>query len=437
MSRIPLVTRHLIASGIPFWSASLLTGMVAVGFSMLFLRAEAAARWIATTHPFLFLLVAPLAFLLSWLLVHRVAPAAAGSGIPQVYAAVELVRGDHAPGLLDRLLGWRTTVVKVLSSVVCVVGGGAIGREGPTIQIGAGIFHEFHARRGAGSLFGEKDIWLVTGAAAGIAAAFNTPLGGLVFAIEELALGTFSRVRTGLITAIIIAGLSAQAITGNYLYVGYPQLLELGLDLLPWSLLVGAAAGLAGALFGWILWRITSWRRSVRHPAAQAILAAGCGLGVALLAIGTDPSVMGPGRDLLISMLYQEEGPGGFSRVVARLTSPVVTYAAGGAGGIFAPSLAAGGSIGSFLAGCFHYPFHRPFVLLGMASFLTGVTRAPFTSFVLVLEMTDHHPLTLPLMLASLTAFAAARLVTRDSFYDLASRWFRGGPGTAAAPAPP
>ena len=200
--------RRLILQSFPFWIASLLTGLMAVGYEKIFGWAEQVSfHWLGS-QPWLAFVLTPAAFALSWGLV-RLAPAARGSGIPQVMAGIELstpTQHRHT----DYLLSLRVAAVKVVSSVVLLLGGGVIGREGPTIQIAAAIFRAINRLQPAGWPQLSRQIALVTGGAAGLAAAFNTPLGGIVFVVEELTQIHLSQFRMAVFTAVIIAGLTAQ-----------------------------------------------------------------------------------------------------------------------------------------------------------------------------------------------------------------------------------
>lgn len=127
---------------------------------------------------------------------------------------------------------------------------------------------------------------------------------------------------------------------------------------------------------------------------------------------------MGPGREVIIQLLFKDGGGADWTLALSRFISPVISYLSGCAGGIFAPSLAAGGAIGAILGNLLDASVVNVFVLVGMIGFLTGVTRAPFTSFVLVLEMTDRHTAIMPMMLAALCASMIAKLIDANSFYE-------------------
>ena len=204
---------------IPFWIASVITGLFAVLYTKLFLAAENLTMVIYNHSGWMLFILAPVCFALAWWLVHRFAPYSRGSGIPQVMAAIE-ISSNKTNHIVDKLLGFRIILIKVLSSLVMALGGGAIGREGPTIQIAASVYKIVYQLLPKWWPTIAKKNMMVTGAAAGLAAAFNTPLGGIVFAIEELTKTHFSHFKTAIFSSVIIAGLSAQALLGPYLYLG-------------------------------------------------------------------------------------------------------------------------------------------------------------------------------------------------------------------------
>lgn len=404
---------------LPFWVAGGIAGLVAVGYARLFVILE---RWFeasAAQSPWLPLVACPLAFLVSWALVFVVSPEAAGSGIPQLMAAA-------APGVgkatVDRLLSTRAAVVKVLSSCIAVAGGGAIGREGPTLQISGAIFRSVQARLPVFWPRVDTSSMLLAGGAAGLAAAFNTPLGGIVYAIEELARTHIASFRSGVLHAVLVAGLVAQLILGSYLYLGFPRLGVWTNHDLPWCALLGAGVGLVGALWARGLFSVLQLRNRLKGARLQAGFALAAGLTFALLVLLVGRATLGSGRGVIEDLLFTNPEPAGAGVVVGRLAGSFLTFSVGGAGGIFAPALASGAALASALAPSFSPIEPRLIIVLGMVAFLTGVTRTPFTSFVLVLEMTDRHSALFPMMIAAMSAFAASHLVDPKSFYDRVRR---------------
>jgi H+/Cl- antiporter ClcA len=400
-----------------FWVSALLAGFVSVLYALAFRWLERTSReYLSAVHgPWAFV-IAPVSFLLAWWVVRRFAPPAAGSGIPQIMAANEMEYQGEAQLQVDRLLSLRTMVAKVLSSLLCVAGGGAIGREGPTLQISASIFHLFGQRLRRFVPETRAQTWIVAGAAAGLASAFNTPLGGIVYAIEELGAQHFHRIRTALLSAVIVAGLVAQWLLGSYLYLGFPSLQTINFGFLPWALVVGVAAGGLGGIFGHLLYRLASWRNDLVDWRAQALMTLACGLGVAGLVQFTSHAT-GPGLETITGLLFRDEHAGP-ALVATRFASTMISYLSGAAGGIFSPSLAVGATLGAWLTDLLNVQHGHLMVLLGMIGFLTGVTRTPFTSFILVLEMTDRHAAIFPMMMTSLIALWAARQIDRVGFYE-------------------
>lgn len=399
-----------------FWISAFAAGLVSVGYSALFRLGEDLFRYLTDANPYLVWLLPPVCFSLSWMMIRWIAPKAGGSGIPQVLAANELTNEKHKT-FVNQLLSLKGAVVKIASSLVCLIGGGAIGREGPTVQISASVFQFF--RRFSRRIHPSHDArpWIVAGAAAGLASAFNTPLGGLVYAIEELGLTHFKKLMMPLISAVIIAGLVAQWLLGNYLYLGFPKLKPAGFNFLWLAIVTGFAAGLLGAFFGKILSYLVQRTTTIKKTSTALLLAAGSGLVFAGLTF-LDKQAAGSGKEVIIDLLFHGQ-TAGLMLVLLRFFSTLITYISGVAGGIFAPSLAIGAALGSALSQFFHSPHANLMILLGMIGFLTGVTRTPFTSFVLVLEMTDRHSAIFPMMLAALAASAIAHFIDPRSFYEV------------------
>jgi len=401
---------------LPFWAGGAITGLVAVGYARLFQILERRFQTAAAQSDWALVIATPLAFFTSWALVHVFAPEAAGSGIPQLMAAA----APNAPKpMVDRLLSLRVAIVKILSSCMAMAGGSAIGREGPTLQISGAVFRSVQSRLPALWPRVPMSSMLLAGGAAGLAAAFNTPLGGIVYAIEELARTHIASFRSGVLHAVLVAGLAAQMILGPYLYLGFPSLGVWTNRDLPACALLGAAAGLVGALWARALFAVVQFRGKLRGARAEAGFALLAGLAFAALTLMTSPATIGSGRGVIEDLLFAEDTPpAGFNLVIGRLAGSFISFAAGGAGGIFAPALASGAALASAMAPAFHAADPRLLVILGMVAFLTGVTRTPFTSFVLVLEMTDRHSALFPMMVAAMSAQAASHLVDHESFYE-------------------
>lgn len=406
-----------LLQAVPFWIASIITGLVAVGYAMLFELAEGWNHAILGLNEKIIFFVLPLCFFVAWLVV-KLAPNAKGSGIPQVMAAIDL--SSTAKQKVSFLLSLKITVIKIISSIIMVLGGGAIGREGPTIQIAGSIFHAIHSRLPATWPKLSQQNFILTGAAAGLAAAFNTPLGGLVFAMEELAKTHLRFFRTALFSAVIIAGLTAQAIAGSYLYIGYPKVNNLEFSIFLYVLLTAVVAGLAGSIMSKLILKASSVRNKIKGFARNIIFLLLLGIMVASIAYFLNDSILGSGKDLMTRVLFTGQKEESFSSVMMRIIGPMFSFITGAASGIFAPSLAAGAAVGAHIAGLLEFsgPNANIVILAGMVGFLTGVTRTPFTSAILVLEMTDRHSVIFHLLMAAMFAQVASYLVSRHSLYD-------------------
>lgn len=405
--------------GLPYWILAFIAGLISVAYSTVFRWSELWVIKLASYNPYLFLIIIPIGFLIAWFLVWFFAPNATGSGIPQVMAMIETGE-NRLPEALNSMLGIKTTIIKIASSFICIFVGGAIGKEGPTVQISASIFNILGGK--LKKIFSDisYESLLVAGGAAGIAAAFNTPLGGIVYAVEELSRAHINKFKTALITAVIVAGITAQWLLGSYLYLGYPALGTLLYKNIPWAILIGILGGFAGAAFGKILYKLLSLRKKITKPLSLALLAVTVGLIFAILVVAFDQRILGPGKELMTNMLFSTPLTqlSDIKLFVVRFVGPILTQISGAAGGIFAPSMAAGGSIGAILSYFAGIEYHNLFIILGMIAFLTGVTRAPFTSFVLVLEMTDRHSVIFLMMIAALIANICSRFIDVESFYE-------------------
>lgn len=404
---------------IPFWIASVITGLVAVLYTKLFVGAEQLGALLIKDHLWLLFIVAPVCFWFAWWLVQRFAPYARGSGIPQVMAAIQ-VSTPRTNQWVDKLLSVRVIIVKMFSSLVFAVGGGAIGREGPTIQIAASIYELVYKVLPKWWPKIAKKNMIVTGAAAGLAAAFNTPLGGIVFAIEELTRTHFSYYKTAIFSSVIIAGLTAQGLLGPYLYLGYPQLNGLSPLVFFGVALVAVISGLCGSGMTKFMLYVFRLKKTFKFKYQHGLYAVGCAVIMAAMAFFINRDVLGSGKEIMETTLFTSNKFVAWYVPLLRIAGPIVSFTTGGAGGVFAPALGAGASIGSLVASWFQTTGvdTNMLILAGMVGFLTGVTRSPFTSVILVLEMTDRHNVIFHLILAGMIASVVSILVEKHSFYD-------------------
>lgn len=412
--------KNNLLQAVPFWIGSVLTGIAAVLYAQIFAFGERTLNKILDWHLWMIFIIAPAGFVLSWWLVKKFAPQAKGSGIPQVMAAVELAnpRENH---LIPHLLSFRVIIIKVLSSFALVFGGGAIGREGPTIQIAGSIFRKVYEYLPEWWPKISKKNMILTGAAAGLSAAFNTPLGGIVFAVEELSKIHINYFKTALFTAVIIAGLTAQSFAGSYLYLGYPKTNDVTLWIMFPIIFVSGICGILSSQLSVAMLKINRLKKKLKTDLSNIIFLVICALVVASIAYFVSREMLGSGKDIMERILFTDQKTEDWYVPILRMLGPALAFTSGGAGGIFAPALSTGATIGSVFAGVMNLSDNETNVLIlsGMVAFLTGITRAPFTSAILVLEMTDRHSLIFHLMLAGMMSSIFSVLVSRHSLYEV------------------
>jgi len=406
-----------LQQAVPFWIASFAAGLVAVGYTKMFGMTEGVLQRILHWHSWMIFIMAPVCFFIAWMIVQLFAPNAKGSGIPQVMAAIDLAT-PRSEEKVSKLLSLRIIITKIGSSLMMVLGGGAIGREGPTIQIAGSVFMVVHKLIPKSWPKLSARSFILTGAAAGLAAAFNTPLGGVVFAMEELARIHIRYFSTVLFSAVIIAGLTAQALLGPYLYLGYPDVRGLGFSIFLAVAVTAIIAGLLGAIMCKVILGIMKWKAAFTKL-QSVIFILSAGLIIAGIAFWVDGNILGSGKAIMTETLFTGNKSLPWYVVFERMAGTALAFNTGAAGGVFAPALAVGASIGSFISGLFHFAGANANILIlsGMVGFLTGVTRTPFTSAILVLEMTDRHSVIFHLMLAAMLADIAALLVDKHSLY--------------------
>ncbi|MCE7796013.1 chloride channel protein [Sphingobium sufflavum] len=398
---------------------AILGGAILVGLlALLFARLSdwAGEVFLSGAHRWwwLPLLATPAGFAGIVWLTRRLAPLASGSGIPQVIAA-----SREPEAGMKALVSARTVTTKFFLTIGALLFGASVGREGPTVQIAASIMgyaHRLMAIPLSASVY-------IAGGAAGVAAAFNTPLAGVAFAIEELAAAYEQRMTLLVMAAVLIAGMVSLGLAGDYVYFGVMRQTLSFSAALHAAPVAGLLGGLAGGLFSRLMlaagtsaYTPMAWVRA--RPVRFAAL---CGLAVAALGVSTGLT-WGTGYQTANAVIAGSDVPIWFG--ATKFVTTLATAVSGLPGGIFAPSLSVGAGIGDMLRSVFpEYP-SGAIVLLGMVAYFTGVVRAPLTAVIIISETTASRGLMMPLLASALIADFAAQLVCKERLYHGLSKRF-------------
>jgi CIC family chloride channel protein len=391
-----------------------LCGLAAVCFHVGIGRAEDLLINRAMAAPFpvwiyLTILTPALGGLVVGLALHYWVPGAVGSGVPQVKVAYALHAG-HVP--------FRDAVGKFVLGIVQIGSGGSLGREGPTVQVCAGI-SSLLARTFSLSRQSQRRMASV-GVAAGIAAAFNAPIAAITFTLEEIIGDLDQTMLSGVIVAAAIAAAVERGILGQHPVFEILRQYSAHASSLVWYAVLGVLSAIAAVTFTDSLLGLrqrfknfTSVPRWM-HPAIGGALTGG--LAVAALLWLKQNGITGGGYKTLAQAL------GGSLSVkvmiglcLLKLAATVCSYSSGGAGGIFAPSLFIGGMLGGAVGYVDVAVLHHSsdsigaFALVGMGAVFAGIIRAPMTSVLIIFEMTGSYGLILPLMIANMSSYGLAR----------------------------
>ncbi len=413
--RVSLFSARLWLRHLLFWGGAVVVGLVATAFAMGSDHAHVLFKKLLAISPWLPLLVTPLTLAGVAALTQRYFKGAEGSGIPQTIAAIRMPDGKER----DRVLSLRLALGKMLLTCVGLAGGASVGREGPTVQIGAALLYNLRWLVRFPRHLMERGL-IIAGGGAGVAAAFNTPLAGIVFAIEEMARSFEERSSGILLTAVIIAGLAAIYVQGDYTYFGATNAALDGASGWQGVFLCGLVGGVLGGGFSRLLLAFSEHglpgRTGAFMRAHPVRFAAACGLLLALIGLASGNTIYGSGYEEAKSLLEGSDEVAA-SYGLWKMLATFVSFISGIPGGLFAPSLSAGAGIGQVVAGWLTQADASSLVVIGMAAYFAGVVQAPITAFVIVMEMTDNHDMVVPLMLATLLATAVSRMICPRPLY--------------------
>ncbi|PSB50481.1 chloride channel protein [Chamaesiphon polymorphus] len=358
---------------------------------------------------------------LSGLLVERLAPEASGSGIPQVKAAL-----GYVPIALDL----RVAIVKWLSTALSLGSGLALGRQGPTVQIGAALAAQLSHWAETSPTYQRQLI--AAGAAAGLAASFNAPIAGVLFAIEELMQDVSDLTLGTAIIAAVVGGVIARALGGGGMLPDLSQVqIQFDLAEIPLLIAVGMLAGLVGVLFNRsLLASVKLYRRQFRDRSLAVKVAVAGGI-TSILTILL-PHALQTSRDLQdFAIVGRIDWQMAAWILGGQFVLSCVGFGSTAPGGLFAPSLILGAALGNLVAtgaqSCYHHGIlptdlvlssPTVYALTGMSALFSAVTHRPMVAIAIVWEMTAEFDLVLPLMLGAVVAYLVAEKLFPGSIYQ-------------------
>ncbi|MGY6772843.1 chloride channel protein [Gallibacterium sp. ZY190522] len=406
---------------------ALLVALVSWGFAKLVELGLEINTFLVNLNPIVAWILLPFGIAaLAWF-TQKFTPYVAGSGIPQVIASIALPHGKPK----ETLVHFAQTVWKIPLTFLAMCCGASVGREGPSVQVGAAVmlswgkFCRKYNLAFKGLSYNEL---IATGAAGGLAAAFNAPLAGVIFAIEEIGRGTPLRWERRVLLGVLAAGFMLVLIQGNNPYFPQYRGADSVQNIVLWLLITAVICGFFGGLFARLLGKglaayLPAFMRGFvrRHPVIVAFI-----LGLLLAALGTftNHQTYGTGYAVVTQALNDQALDNSVG--IAKLFATVFTYWSGIAGGIFTPALTTGAAIGSniwHLSG--GIVDQRFLVLLSMAAFLAAATQSPVTASVIVMEMTGSQPELVWLLSTSLMASIVSRQICPKPFYHFAAGRFR------------
>lgn len=439
MKTRPLKLNRLLKKKIPFnwyylvwWLGAILIGLVAFLLSRGAIFSFELFSSITQQYPWWPFIGIPIGgIFLTWFM-KKVGAGTEGSGIQQTIAAL---RVTQHPEQVHWFVNLKLATAKFFALIIGIGSGFVIGLEGPTVQIGASIMYSFRRFLPFDNAILRRQL-IMMGGAAGIAAAFNAPMAGIMFAFEEMWKNVESKTAARIVLAIILAGLTAHFCNGKETYFGSVNVfMDISPKVLPILLLVVILGGLVGGLFSWLVVKASRWlpasviRFKKNHPyyfvTACGLLLAMCGLFAPIFGSGAEMTNQLLHNQVVLPWYYMP------FKFMAFLLSSL----AGVPGGIFSPSLSLGAAVGNCFTGLVDPQWQSLLLALSMIAVLSGVTRAPLTATFIIIEMTNGHSMIFSALIAAYLASNTARVFHVSFYHDLAHRAIKNMPQTLVAQA--
>jgi H+/Cl- antiporter ClcA len=430
--------RHAGVFSLRVWRSHLVLGLAAVaagGGSLYFIYAErwslAFTRAAMQLSPYLPALIVAVGMIIISRLRDRVFPGTEGTGIPQAIAALQM--GDTPDR--SRLLSLRIAVGKLVLLTLGLFSGATLGREGPSVHLAACCLYVSRRLAPYPRELVERGL-ILAGGAAGIAAAFNAPIAGIVFTFEEIGRSFDKRNAAAIVRTVAIACIVCIIPLSNYLFFGQ---VDAQLRTVQEWLLAAAIGVVGGLLGGCFAQAVASTTPRIARLVRRRPYAVAGSLGLALAVLGalSGGLTYGGGDEQVHAILINGESLPAIYPLV-KAAGSFVTLVSGIPGGLFTPCLSVGAGLGQVIAGLVPTVNRQAVILLAMGAYFAGVVQSPITATVIILEMTAARAMVLPLILATAIAYETSHLVCPTSLYEALAMSFlrRHATPLPAAPAP-
>lgn len=393
-----------------FWLGAVLIGLLISSMTLLSEWAGQSYRAISLAYPWFNFIIAPFGLALTAWLGTRFFPGSQGSGIPQVKIALELTNSKER----KQFTSLRIAVGKTFLPIMGLLSGASVGFGGPATHVGASLMASLGNLIKSPTHYTAKGL-LLAGSAAGFAAMFSAPLAGIMFAIEEMGRTLEERISSLVLTAIILSGVTAYSIL-NHTFFFTDELL-----VLPWGTswlaipFCGIIGGFLGGAFSKILVRGQRYLHKLNQPVV--LIAFICGLFIAALGYLSNGESFGTGYQLTRNIIQSDAAIDPLFPLYKMLAT-CATFFSGIPSGLFVPAIATGAGLGANLADWFPIAPTSVMILLTVTAYFSGMLQSPFTAFVVVLEMTHSHEISIPIIAAAFLAAGTSRLINPKPLYQ-------------------
>lgn len=400
-----------------------LAACAAGGGALYFIYAERWAREFTRAmmqrSPYLPALIVGLGMIVICRVRDRVFAGTEGTGIPQAIAALQVTD----PTQRSRLLSLRIALGKLILLTLGLFSGATLGREGPSVHVAACCLYLTRRFASYPQHLLERG-FILAGGAAGIAAAFNAPVAGIIFTFEEIGRSFDKRNSGTIVRTVAVACLVCIAVLTNYLFYGQVDTPRLGIREWIAVPLIGLAGGLLGGCFARAV-AVTTPRVSRLARRRPYMVAGSIGLMLAVLGLLSDGATYGDGDEQARAILLMGQNLPIYY-AAAKAAASFFSLISAIPGGLFTPSLSVGAGLGQLATMLFPEVNRQVVILLAMSAYFSGVVQSPLTAAVIIIEMTATRFMALPLLVATVLAYSASRQVCPVSLYEsLAQNFLR------------